>query len=66
MSSVVTLVRCEGNIFLGIVQVYEIVIDHLSVLEIQPEVLVELIVTIQFQASNQMVEITDTNNADYS
>ena len=64
MSSVVTLVRCEGNIFLGIVQVYEIVIDHLSVLEIRRFPLNPLL---QFSFRvYQMVEITDTNDADYS
>lgn len=30
---VATLLRCEGNIFLGIVQVNEISVDHLSVLK---------------------------------
>jgi len=60
-----TLLGCEGNIFLAIVQVNEIIVDHLSVLEISPELLVEPIVTIQFQVY-QLVEVTDANDPDYN
>jgi hypothetical protein len=58
-----TLVRCEGNIFLSIVQVTEICVDHESVLEIGPALLMEAIVKIQFQVY-QMVEITDADDPD--
>ena len=60
-----TLLGCEGNLFLAIVQVNEIIVDHLSVLEISPELLVEPIVTIQFQVY-QLVEVTDINDPDYN
>jgi len=60
-----TLLGCEGNIFLAIVQVNEIIVDHLSVLEISPKLLVGPIVTIQFQVY-QLIEVTDTNDPDYN
>jgi len=60
-----TLLGCKGNIFLAIIQVNEIIVDHLSVLEISPELLVEPIVMIQFQVY-QLVEVTDTNDPDYN
>ena len=46
---VATLFQCEGNIFLAIVQVNDICIDHESVLEIRMELLLESIVSVQFQ-----------------
>lgn len=55
-----TPLQCEGNIFFGIVQTNEIFVDHLSVLEIRPDILVEPIVMVQFQVY-QMVEITETS-----
>lgn len=61
---VATLLRCEGKILLGIVQVNEINGDHLLLLEIRLELLVEPVVSIQFQVYC-LVEITDTNDADY-
>ena len=60
-----TLLGCEGNIFLAIVQVNEIIVDHLSVLEISPKLLVGPIVMIQFQVY-QLIEVTDTNDPDYN
>ena len=66
---VATLLRCEGNIFLAIVQVTDICIDHESVLEIRMELLLESIVSVQFQVY-QFVEIVhqddpDRDNADW-
>lgn len=60
---VVTLIQCEGNIFLAIIQVGDISIDQTSVLEIRSEFLVESVVTIQFQIYH-ITEITDPNNPD--
>ena len=60
-----TLIRCEGNIFLAVVQVTEICVDHKSVLEIGPDLLMEAIVNIQFQVY-QMVEITDPDDPDHN
>ena len=66
---VATLLRCEGNIFLAIVQVNDICVDHESVLEIGVELLLEHIVSVQFQVY-QFVEIAhqedpDRTNADW-
>jgi len=65
-----TLLKCKGNIFLAIVQINDIFIDKKSVLEIGPAFLMELVVTIQFQAL-QLVKIVDNiddidhNDADW-
>jgi len=55
---VATLLKCEGNIFLAIVQINDILIDNVSVLEIGPAFLLEPVVTVQFQAL-QLIEIAD-------
>jgi hypothetical protein len=61
---VATLLRCEGNIFLAIVQVNDICIDHESVLEIGVELLLEPIVLVQFQVY-QFIEITHQDDPDH-
>jgi hypothetical protein len=55
---VATVLKCEGNIFLAIVQINDILIDNISVLEIGPAFLMEPVVTVQFQAL-QLIEIVD-------
>ena len=40
-------------------------VDHLAVLEIRPKLLVEPIVTIQFQVY-QLVKVTEINDPDYN
>lgn len=62
---VATLIQCEGNAFLAIVQVNDIIIDRVSVLEIRPDFLFESTVTIQFQIY-QLLEITDPSDPDHN
>lgn len=62
---VVTLVKCKGNIFLLIVHVTKICVDCESVLDIGPNLLMESIVSIQFQVY-QMVEITNMDDPDHN
>ena len=58
---VATALKCEGNVFLAIVQINDILIDNESVLEIAPAFLMEPVVTVQFQTL-QLVEIVDHVN----
>jgi hypothetical protein len=62
---VATLIQCEGNIFLAIVQVNDISVDHTSVLEIRPQFLVESIIMVQFQIY-QFMEITNPSDPDHN
>lgn len=63
---VATALKCEGNVFLAIVQINDILIDNESVLEIAPAFLMEPVVTVQFQAL-QLVEIVDhVNDVDHT
>ena len=55
---VATLLKCEGDIFLAIVEINDILIENKSVLEIGPAFLMEPVVTVQFQAL-QLIEIVD-------
>ncbi|KAH8979718.1 hypothetical protein EDB86DRAFT_2814351 [Lactarius hatsudake] len=63
-----TVVQCEGQFFLAIIQINEILFDTSPVLEISPQFLMEPAVMVQFQIY-QIVETSkddpDVNSADW-
>ena len=63
-----TVVQCEGQFFLAIIQIIEILFDTSPVLEISPRFLMEPTVTVQFQIY-QVIETSqddpDINGADW-
>jgi hypothetical protein len=64
----VTVVQCEGQYFLAVIQINEILFDTSPVLEISPRFLMEPAVTVQFQIY-QVVETSkddpDVDGADW-
>ena len=65
---VTTLIQCEGQFFLAIVQINDIVFNSSTILEINPRFLVEPTVTVEFQIY-QLIEVSgddpDINSADW-
>ncbi len=55
-----TVIQCEGQFFLAVVQINEILFDASPVLEISPWFLMEPVVTVQFQIY-QIVETSEDN-----
>ncbi|KAI9431976.1 hypothetical protein H4582DRAFT_1821850 [Lactarius indigo] len=55
-----TIVNCEGQFFLAIIQINEILFDTSPVLEISPRFLMEPTVTVQFQ----IYQVVETSNDD--
>ena len=63
-----TVIRCEDHFFLALVQINEIFFDTSSILEINPQFLMEPAITVQFQIF-QVMEISkddpDIDGADW-
>jgi hypothetical protein len=59
-----TVVQCEGQFFLAIIQINEILFDTSPVLEISPRFLMEPTVTVQFQIYQVIETSQDDPNVD--
>jgi hypothetical protein len=59
-----TVVQCKGQFFLTIIQINDILFDTSPVLEISPQFLMELTVTVQFQIYQVMETLQNNPNVD--